>query len=704
MPVPVIDPIPKQENDKAFPIPTVTVTATESPTSWEATTLHPLPTGLTINNSGQIKGSPNAAVGEYTVGLKAKKGLETSTEATFVWKIIAKVQLEPPKDRSDVSGVLITPFQIGKVHKASGVPPFVYRIASGFPPGISVSSSGEATGTPTGGFAVYNEATLEVEDSTGASSTKKFTWNVLQPLPVVTTDIASGVTTTEAVLQGKVDSESQPATMGYFEYGPTTAYGTSTAEQAMGEGTEPVALSQAISGLAAKKTYHYRAVGRNATRIAFGADETFTTAAASGVPIITAPGKQESNKGTAIPTLTVAASNSPVTWKATAAHPLPKELTINSSGQITGIPTAVVGEYIVGLVAENGSGESPEATFVWKIVNKLAIEKPPEQTNVNGVAITPFQLGKVKAGTGVAPFTYVIEGGFPPGITLKSNGIAEGTPTGGVKNYTLCKIEVKDAEGLVDKIQFTWKIVSAGVPALFNPGPQETEKGVVVTLAITNTGAASTEWTQSEMPTGLSFNTTNGKFSSAPTTVQVKTVTVTAKNAEGFSEVTFTWTIVISKAEKELKEKEEKLLKEKEEKEAAEKKEKEAEEKLEKEIKEAEEEKLAKEIREKEEKEIAEGKIGSGNVGANYLGSYIGGAAALIGEAEGKPEPEPEPEVVTSTFTLKPEYEIPVDASFAFRFDRKEYFVKDFLEGRIIKTSDEYIKQGLRDLQIFIES
>lgn len=700
--VPTINPISKQENDRSSPIATLTVTATNSPTGWEATTAHPLPPGLTINSSGQIKGTPTKT-GEFTCGLIAKNINGPSAEMTFVWKIVLQVVLEGVKaERTNTSGEAITPFIVGKIKKETGVPPYTFVSLGGFPPGISMNpSTGECIGTPIGGFAVYNPK-VTVEDATGVlANTKTFVWNVLQQAPTVTTDEASGITSTEALLNGKVNPNGQPATKGYFEYGPTGAYGSTTAEQEIGEGSSSVAVSQALSGLTPNKLYHFRIVSKNATRQSLGADKTFTTAIAGGVPIVTPPPKQESNKGMAIPTLTVSATNSPTGWKATG---LPTGLTIDSSGKITGTPIETIAkEHTVGLIAENGAGASPEVTFAWKIVAKLAIEKPPEQTNTNGAAITPFQLGKTKPTTGVAPFTYSIEGGFPPGIILKANGEIEGTPSGGVKNYTTCKIEVKDAEGAVDKVQFTWKIVSAGVPALLNPGPQETEKGKAVTLAITNTGAAATEWTQTEMPAGLSFNTTNGKFSSAPTTLQTKTVKVVAKNVEGSSEAVFTWTIVISLTEKEAKEKEEKEKLEKEAKEKLEKEEKEAEEKELKEIKEAEEEKLAKELKEKEEKEAAEGKVGTGNVAANYLGSYIGGASSLI-TVEAEPEPKPEIAIPEATFTLKPEYVIPPDASFAYRFDRKEYFVADHLEGRIIKTADEYIKQGLRDLNLFTES
>jgi hypothetical protein len=90
----------------------------------------------------------------------------------------------------------------------------------------------------------------------------------------------------------------------------------------------------------------------------------------------------------------------------------------------------------------------------------------------------------------------------------------------------------------------------------------------------------------------------------------------------------------------------------------------------------------------------------------SYIGGgYLSGELTLV--PEGSPPPleefdELEGEVVT--FTLNEEYDpFTIQASFVCHWNRETYFVQHHLKGNIIVTTDEYIKQGLRDLGIFTE-
>jgi Ca2+-binding RTX toxin-like protein len=96
--------------------------------------------------------------------------------------------------------------------------------------------------------------------------------------PTVLTEPASSVGSSGATLNAKVDPEGL-ATTYRFEYGTTTAYGTSvpfTAKSA-GSGATAVAGNQAVTGLAAGTTYHYRVVAASEIGQSFGEDLTFTT-------------------------------------------------------------------------------------------------------------------------------------------------------------------------------------------------------------------------------------------------------------------------------------------------------------------------------------------------------------------------------------------------------------------------------------------
>lgn len=100
------------------------------------------------------------------------------------------------------------------------------------------------------------------------------------PAPSVATGAASGVGVGAATLSGTIDPHGWDTSYS-FQYGPSTAYGSSwpTVLVDMGalEGAQPVVVS--VPNLLPGTTYHYRLVAANGGGTAYGPDMTFTTAA-----------------------------------------------------------------------------------------------------------------------------------------------------------------------------------------------------------------------------------------------------------------------------------------------------------------------------------------------------------------------------------------------------------------------------------------
>ncbi len=96
--------------------------------------------------------------------------------------------------------------------------------------------------------------------------------------PVLATEPAVGVSEDTATLQGAVNPNGADTTY-RFEYGPTTAYGTSipALAGAAGSGTEVAEIKQQLTGLPADATYHYRLVASNDLGSTYGGDQTFET-------------------------------------------------------------------------------------------------------------------------------------------------------------------------------------------------------------------------------------------------------------------------------------------------------------------------------------------------------------------------------------------------------------------------------------------
>lgn len=100
--------------------------------------------------------------------------------------------------------------------------------------------------------------------------------------PTATTTPASAVTATTATLNGTVRPPADGGeTTYFFEYGPTTAYGTkTTAEKFNGNTTKDVKAD--ITGLSPSTTYNFRLVATNTTtnEVSTGENMTFNTPAA----------------------------------------------------------------------------------------------------------------------------------------------------------------------------------------------------------------------------------------------------------------------------------------------------------------------------------------------------------------------------------------------------------------------------------------
>jgi len=99
--------------------------------------------------------------------------------------------------------------------------------------------------------------------------------------PSVTTGSASGVTHSSATLTGNLDIGESATADVYFQYGTTTAYGSSTSMMAK---TADGAFSASVSGLNPSTMYHFRAVVSYDSTTSNGGDMTFTTAVGPAWP------------------------------------------------------------------------------------------------------------------------------------------------------------------------------------------------------------------------------------------------------------------------------------------------------------------------------------------------------------------------------------------------------------------------------------
>ncbi|MBV8789314.1 MAG: putative Ig domain-containing protein, partial [Mycobacterium sp.] len=136
-----------------------------------------LPAGLSISSGGQITGTPTTA-GTSSVTVTVKDSTGASGSTTFTWTVNPAagntVTVTNPGSQTSTAGTAISALQIQATDSASGQT--LTFSATGLPAGLSISSSGSITGTPS--TAGTYTVTVTATDTTGAKGAATFTWTV----------------------------------------------------------------------------------------------------------------------------------------------------------------------------------------------------------------------------------------------------------------------------------------------------------------------------------------------------------------------------------------------------------------------------------------------------------------------------------------------------------------------------------------------
>ena len=322
-----------------------TVTATQSPVTGTSNTSVTAPlTGLT----------PNATYHFRVVGVNSA-GTTNGDDQTFTTTAIAPTVTTNPAGGITSNGAILN----GTVnaHNASTTVTFEYGLTDTYGSTITATQSpvtgvnnvvvsASLTGlTPN---STYHFRVVGV-NSAGTSGGGDLTFTTTPIAPTVTTNAASGITSSGATLNGTVNANNA-STVVTFDYGLTTSYGSSiTADQSPVTGATNTAVSRVLTGLIPNTTYHYRAVGVNATGTTSGSDRTFTTTAI--VPTVTTGTASSITENTATLNGTVNANNASttVTFEYGLTDTYGNVVTATQS-PVTGATTTPVSAPLTGLV------------------------------------------------------------------------------------------------------------------------------------------------------------------------------------------------------------------------------------------------------------------------------------------------------------------------------------------------------------------
>ncbi|WP_455430086.1 putative Ig domain-containing protein [Noviluteimonas caseinilytica] len=485
-----------------------------------------LPTGVTLSSTGDLTGTPTTA-GTYTftvsvIDANGDFGSQTYsvTVAGANALTIAPATLPGATNGSAYNETLTA---------SGGTAPYSYSVSSGsLPTGVTLSSTGDLTGTPT--TAGTYTFTVSVIDANGDFGSQTYS---------VTVAGANALTISPSTLPAATNGSAYNETL-------TTSGGTAPYTYSVSSGSLPTGVTLSSTGVltgtptvAGTYTFTVSVIDANGD---FGSQTYSVTVAGANALTISPATLPAATNGTAYnQTLTTAGGTAPYTYSVSSGS-LPTGLALSSTGGITGTPTtAGTYTFTVSVIDANGDFGSQTYSVTVAGANALTISPSTLPSATNGTAYTQT----LTTSGGTAPYTYAVSSGsLPTGLVLSSTGDITGTPTT-AGTYTLT-VSVIDANG--DFGSQTYSVTVAGANALtISPStlPAATNGTAYNQTLTTSGGTAPYTYSVSSgaLPTGVSLSST-GDLTGTPTVAGTYTFTVSVIDANGdFGSQTYSVTV-----------------------------------------------------------------------------------------------------------------------------------------------------------------
>jgi len=292
---------------------------------------------------------------------------------------------------------------------------------------------------------------------------------------------------------------------------------------------------------------------------------TITLAAGASVPKPTATGSTTLvTLYTTIPVpatpplqpVTATGGTAPLKFTAT----LPAGLSMDSTGVITGTPTAAAAQANITVTVTDANNQTATATFPLVVIaaSKLAVtssQTAPLSFPV-GTIITAFSPATISS-PGVTPYTYSIDSSFhtSTNLNLNSDGSISGTASNTAVAAATYTVTVTDAIKQTGTATFNLAITASELVAkAASPSAYTFNKGIAITAftPVTATGGQKNytfSVSSPSLPAGLSMDS-NGQITGTPTvavtTPVTYTVTVNDSSSPTYQTATATITIQVN--------------------------------------------------------------------------------------------------------------------------------------------------------------
>lgn len=384
-----------------------------------------LPAGLSLATSGAITGTPaTAGTSAFTVQVKDSNTPPGTATANLSITITPALSITTTSLPGGTEGTAYN----ASVVASGGVSPYNISVTTGLlPAGLTMSTSGAITGTPTNaGTASF---TVQATDSSTPPQvvTANLSITIASNLKITTTSLPNGVAGT-------------PYSASVMASGGTTPYTFTTIS-----GNLPAGLSLATSGAitgtpttAGTSSFTVQVKDTNSPPQTVTANLSITIGAGLTITTASLPGGVVGDSYSA--TVLASGGTTPYTFT-TIGGSLPTGLSLSTAGAITGTPTTA-GTFSFTVQVKDAS--TPPETATANLSITIAPSLTITTTSLPAGVLNNSYSAAVTASGGVTPYTFSIsKGALPGGLKLSGSGTISGSPSG-LGTYTFT-VQVKDA-------------------------------------------------------------------------------------------------------------------------------------------------------------------------------------------------------------------------------------------------------------------
>lgn len=486
-----------------------------APYTWSATGL---PAGLNINPAtGLISGTPTQ--GSPTGPLTANIVLSVmdSGQASATANYSVSVYTPPPNlptvqilTPSLTVGMVGTPYS-AVIEAAGGVSPYTFSVSLGsLPPGLSLSSGGQLSGTPTTAGS-YN-FTVRANDSGIGSAFQPYTLVILPQLVITTASPLSDLPL------------ATPSSVTFAATGGAPPY-VFSASGSLPPGTSVTPAGKLSGTPTATGSYQFQVTVTDSDR--FTATKQFTVNVVVAPLVITTASPLPNGQVAVGYSAQFGATGGvpPYTWQASGV-PTGLAFSSNSSGgALSGTPAAE-GQFTVTVSVSDTQSHTASKDFSLTILpGKLTITT---SSLPNGTVGTPYGAPPLAAIGGTKPYTWSA-GGLPGGVAVDSGGNFSGSPT--AAGQFSVAITVSDSKGGQASETLPLTVVVAPLRVVPTVAPGVAGTPYSGNLAATG-GVGPYTWSAGGLPANLSA-AASGAISGIPQAPGTASFTATVTDSKG---------------------------------------------------------------------------------------------------------------------------------------------------------------------------